>query len=336
VVVLFPTTAIASGLSIGGVVSAGSEIDSNPERLSGDTSNLDLVERLFIELSTTSSEDRHTVSSTLRAGAKKFHETDQEDTFVIDFSAAYHRLIVPHLILNLGVSGRDRTERGHQRDYARVGATGGLTLDWEPIRFRVGGGYHYFLYKPVDTLSSGTLSFNVGLVWQPTEIIRVTVGYYFGKKGYGQDRLEEQGLGLTVVPGEGRSDGGHTVSTSLDILTSFLTRLEVSWQRNESNSFGKSFSRLVARLAFTFSLPAEIFVSARTSVQRTTFDEGILIDPTLTVDDENRNTLELVISRDIVEWLGVEMRYSLYLQEFGGDDAEYQRHLIYAGLTAPF
>lgn len=333
---LLPTNAIASGLSVEGVVSAGSEIDSNPERLSGETSNLDLVERLFIELSTTSSEDRQSISGTLRAGAKKFHDTDEEDTFVVDFSAAYQRLIVPHLILNLGMSGRDRTERGHQRDYARVSASGGLTLDWEPIRLRVGAGYQYFLYKPVDTLSSGTVSLNVGLAWQPSEIIRLTVGYHFGKKGYGQGRLADQGLGLTVVSGEGRSDGGHTVSTRLDILTSFLTRLEVSWQRNESNSFGKSFSRLVARLGFTFSLPLEIFVSARTSIQRTTFDEGILIDPTLTVDDENRNTLELVASRDIVDWLGVELRYSLYLQEFGGDDAEYQRHLIYAGLTAPF
>ena len=331
-----PRSANGSGFSLEGIIKAGVEFDSNPERLNGDTTEADLVERLFLELGVDSSGPGQLISGTLRFGAKRFEEARDEDALVVDLAGNLQRQLWPATGLFVSLNGRDRTERGHIRDYTRADGQAGLFVSVGDVYLRAGPGLRYFLYKPDDTLSTRSLGGIFSFSWTPGEIVGIGLSYRYQVKTYAQDQLDQGDAGLFVVEGESRQDDDHTVGVTLDLKSSFLARLEFYFQQNLSNSFGKAFSRIIVRLGTTVSLPWEIYLTGRTSIQRTSFSEGVLIDPTFTVDDENRNTLELSLSRDIVDWLRVELRYSLYLQEFGGDDSSYERHLVFGGLASPF
>lgn len=324
--------AAASGLFFDTLIKAGLEVDTNARRLNGASTEPELLERFFLELGLGSSEDDHVIRGSLRVGAKHFHETGDEDAVVTDLSASLQRRLVGDFGALLQLSARDRTEHGHLRDYARIGAQVGLYVRPGSFDLRAGPLVGYFLYKPDSELSSGYLGAFVNAAWAISDVFTWSLSYTYQSRNYSQRRIEESSAGLVYNQDEAREDNSHTVGTSLRVQTAFLVRLDAYWQRNLSNSFGKPFSRIVARLSATVSLPWELYLNAQASIQRTTFDEGVLIDPTFTVDDENRNSFELGVSRSLLDWLGAEVRYSLYLQEFGGDEVDYERHLLYGGL----
>jgi hypothetical protein len=330
------SVARADDLSADGLVKTGIEIDTNPSRLSGASpaSETDVVERLYLELGLSSAQPAMGIGASARIGLKRFHETREEDALVADLSVGATRRLWDGGGLALSLSARHRGERGHIRDYVRLGAS--LALVWEPgpLRLRAGPEVGWFLYRPDPELSSTGPGAGFELGWQIVEAFRVQLGYRFQLRYYDQRQVASEAGTLRLVESAAREDVGHTGGLTFALETSFLARLELFVQRNDSNSFGKSLTRFGGRLATTFSLPGEVFLHGTASVQRTSFDDEVLIDPTFGVDDENRNAFEVSLSRDVWRWLGAEVRYSLYLQEFGGDDAAYERHLIYAGLVA--
>lgn len=326
----------AAALELDGEVKVGVEVDTNPQRLTGDGVDTDIVERLFLALELRDVSSHHALATAARIGGKRFGTTRDEDTFVVDLSGSFQRRLIPYTALFMSLSGRNRTERGHLRDYARAEGSAGLVFGPTEFQVRVGPTLRYFLYRPDDDLSSRGVGALASVSWDISDVFSLALGYRYLGKAYAQDQLEQTDAGLSVQVGSSREDDDHMGSLSLGVQTLILGRAEAFVERNDSNSFGKAFTRWVVRLGATIPLPGELYLDASGSIQRTVFDEAVLIDPTFTVDDENRNSMELVLTRDLTEWLRAELRYSLYTQEFGGDDEAYQRQLVFFGLASSF
>ena len=52
-----------------------------------------------------------------------------------------------------------------------------------------------------------------------------------------------------------------------------------------------------------------------------------------TIEDENRNSLKLLATRDLGEHWSVEARYALYASEFGSQPLSFHRQTAYLGLV---
>jgi hypothetical protein len=323
------------GLYLDGLVKVGLEADSNPDRLTGGGSDVDVVERLFVELSLVSRSVGQLVSGLVRLGAKHFHRTTDENAVVFDADGSFRRLLVPDFGFYVQLQARNRTERGHLRDYVRVGGYAGLFATAGRFSLSAAPSLSYFLYRPDGELSHVGVGAVGQVAWTPSDVVGAGLSYMFERRTYAQAQVVSDAVvGLTLAEESDRVDRTHLSAASLTLQLGFLTRLELLWQRNLSNSFGKAFSRLTGRVSVTAALPLELWATAQVSVQRTLFDDNVLVDPTFAIDEENRNAVALSVTGDLTNWLRWEARYNLYTQEFGGDDASYVRHLWYGGFVA--
>jgi hypothetical protein len=329
---LAPGALLASGLSFDTLVKLGLELDSNPQRLSGEGHETDVVERLFLDVDVRSTDPGQAIGGSLRLGAKRFEGTDDEDALVVDLTGVYQRRFSDTFGLSLRFAARDRTERGHVRDYLRLGLRAALVARTDDVVLSAGPSVGHFIYKPNGDLSYLSTGMFTTLAWHPLDELDITTTYSYGVRGYSQRQLANDLAGLRFAVDQAREDDVHTLGTTFGLRGNFIASLSIFWQRNLSNSYGKGLSRLIARFSGTFSLPLDLFLTTQASIQRTEFDDDFLIDPLTSVDDENRNSLVLSFSRDLTDWLQAEVRYSLFLQEFGGDDIDYERHLLYGGL----
>jgi hypothetical protein len=328
-------SAQGSGLEVSAVIKAGLESDSNPHRLSGEESDSDLVERFFLELSALGRAPRQVVMGTVRVGAKRFHDFSEEDALVVDVSGLARRHLSGPLGWIVGLSARNRLERGHVRDYLRASARTGPIFDFGVADLLLTPSAGYFLYRPDTDLSYFSVGGTARLGLRFVEALELGLSYTFADRDYREAVVVNEVTGLRLAEGDARQDDGHTLGLAVSFESSFVASLEVFWQRNVSNSFGKAYSRLVGRLSGAFALPLDLYFNLQLSAQRTTFEDAVLIDPTLAIDEDNRNAVVIAISQDIVDdWLRWEARYSLYLQAFGGDVPDYDRHLFFGGVAA--
>ncbi|MBN1944251.1 MAG: hypothetical protein JW797_01190 [Bradymonadales bacterium] len=331
---LTASQAAASGLLFSTLFKAGLEVDTNPQRLVGVTSDSDLVERFFLQADLDHQQPGQMQHGSIRLGGKRFYRTGDEDTLIADLSGTIWYRLFEGVAISSRLTVRDRTERGHIRDYARLGANLGLTFSFAGFHVRAGPAAGYFLYKPNPDLCSRSVGGFAETGYHPSASWSVGVSYSFTDRLYRQRQVFSSATGLRYDQDNARQDADHVVGASVAYNGPFMVNLDLYWQRNLSNSYGKRFSRFIGRLTGAFPLPWEFIANLQGSLQQTGFDEGVLVDPTFTVEDENRNSLVVAISRPITSWLRAEIRYSWYTQEFGGDESTYQRHLIYGGLIA--
>jgi hypothetical protein len=323
----------ADDLDVEAAVKAGVEADTNPRRLNGDGSAADVADRLFVEVNLAESSADQALSGGVQIGGKRYHQTGSESTLVVDGSGAYQRRLVGGLGAYVRILARDRLEAGHERDYARLTGRAGLSLRLEPITLSAGPLAEYFLYRPDADLSYLMAGVSAQVGWSPSDAVGVVASYSYGHRDYHEARILSDALGLRI--GEPlRGDEGHLAGLGASLDMGFVANLDLFVQRNDSNSYGSSFTRLSARGSATFSLPWRLFLTVQATVQRTLFDDQVLIDPTFSIDEEDRNSGVVALSGDLTDWLGWEVRYSLYTQAFGGDQADYLRHLVYGGLVA--
>jgi hypothetical protein len=124
--------------------------------------------------------------------------------------------------------------------------------------------------------------------------------------------------------------------------------LEVAWtgdrlwsagyqiEVNDSNSYGQSLVRQRVELGMTTETWAKVFLTARAALQLTSFLDPLLLardvnaQSFLTIDDENRNSLTLLLARDVTREWTVEARYAIYGNELS-DDVSFRRQTAYLG-----
>ena len=137
----------------------------------------------------------------------------------------------------------------------------------------------------------------------------------------------EDGAFVPYSDGRKRSDQYDAVQLSLRYQRTISARIGYQYGRNRSNSFGQELRRHGVEASVTVPLFWEVFLSGRAEVQRTRYQDRVLIDDFFFIDEDNRNNLAAALARPIGDGWEVEVRYNFFAQEFGAD-GEYGRQTI--------
>lgn len=340
-ILLSASAAVAHGPSV--ELEVGMEADSNPERAEGTQVGSDLLGRYFLQVDGLGISGRsQQLSASYRSGGKLYDAHPDENTLINSLQGRWTVLPLTEwdarwLFVYASASAKDRTEKGHRRDYFRGQASAGLGLDLGPFNLHGGGGVGRFLYKPDDQFSNSGPSVDAGISWAIADAWSADVGVSRAWRDYRTVRFVEttrQGGEVLADPeGAARRDGAMFVSAGVSYRGPVIVDAEGTWYGNDSNSYGQSLVRVGGSLSLTTPVVAGIFASARVGLQRTAYADPIFLDETLAVDDDNRNTVVIEVARSLLDDVGVVLRYSLYTQEFGTRETDYARQLFFLGLS---
>jgi hypothetical protein len=322
---------------------AGMEADSNPEREEGAQTAGGLLGRYFLRVDGLGVSGRsQQLSAAFRSGGKLYESHGSEDTVINALQARWTVLPLTEwearwLFVYLSGSAKDRTEKGHRRDYFRAQGGAGLGVNLGPVTLRTGAATGRFLYKPDARLSNVGPSVDAGASWRIDDAWSLDLGATRTFRDYRTVRfVETTRLGGEVLEdpdGRVRRDRAVFLSAGLSYRGPVIVDTVGTWYANESNSYGQSLVRLGGTLTLTSPLFAGIYGSVRLGLQRTEYADPIFLDETLAVDDDNRNTLVLELTRGLVDSVGIVLRYALYSQEFGTRETDYARQLLFVGLS---
>ncbi len=322
---------------------AGMEADSNPERAEGTDTAGGLLGRYFLRIDGVGVSGRsQQLSAGFRSGGKFYESHGSEDTLINALQARWTVLPLTEwdarwLFVYASASAKDRTEKGHRRDYFRAQAGAGLGVELGALTLHTGAAQGRFLYKPDGRLSNSGPSFDAGASWRIAEEWTLDLGATRALRDYRTVRFVEttRSGGEVLADGDGtlRRDRAIFLSGGLSYRGPVIVDAVGTWYANDSNSYGQSLVRLGGALTLTSPLFAGLYGSVRLGLQRTQYADPIFLDETLAVDDDNRNTLVLELARNLVDSVGVVLRYSLYAQEFGTRDTDYARQLFFVGLS---
>lgn len=102
----------------------------------------------------------------------------------------------------------------------------------------------------------------------------------------------------------------------------------------DSNSYGQSLIRQRITAAATMEVVSALYVSATATLQIDQYPEGVpnLVHQELTsLEDENRSSLQVLVTRALSTAWSVEARGALW-RDFGTAGASFARQLVYAGV----
>lgn len=322
----------------------GLESDSNPSREEGPNPRGDVLTRYFLKASYAAAvQPGQRASARLLSGGKLFERVDREDALLNQVDLSYTALPLwsleqRWLSLWARAGFKDRTERGSQRDYLRMASAAGLGGRWSWLNLSAGVGYGLFHYKPDGRLSSQglTLEAQASASWSDDWLLALS--WSQAQRGFAAPRFVQRASGDVVAQEERpRQDEVTAASASVTWRGPVILGLSATLLENQSNSYGQALRRYGGTLLLTAPLPWEIFVSARLGLLRTFFADRIfIIDDTLSINEENRNTLVIEVERPLWGALGLSASYSLYTQEFGASDADYLRQLLFAGVGVDY
>lgn len=334
-VLLFPTKANTQELKAS--LRTGVEYDDNVNRESVDP-DAGFLTRYFATLGVFSRPfTKSRITFNAKHGGKFFFENRQAnaDTLVTQLSLGFQHQIIPEIGVDTTIDMKDRTERVPLRDYNRGGAGVGMSFSLGDLRLRAGGAYRYFAFKPNPSSGSSNLEAKLNAVWSPTEAITLSAGYTFAQRFFETNRFIQDGNEIKIDEDLVRRDNFHSVFVQGRYSGAFIASLSYALSLNTSNSFGQELLRHSVSGSATFPLLWDFFATVKLELQRTTYQDPVLIDASFFVDEDNRNAVVASLARSIGDQWEAELRYSLFLQEFGvGED--YNRQTIFLAFAFLF
>ncbi len=307
----------------------GIEYDDNVNRESTAPS-AGFLARYFGTLRVSQPFSRSRITFNAKHGGKFFIENQnaKADTLVTLLSLGLQHQLIAELGMDATIDMKDRTERVPLRDYNRGGVGLGATLTLGKMRLRAGGAYRYFAFKPNPTAGSSNIEAKLNAVWTPSERLTLSGGYNFTQRFFENDRFIQDGNEIKVDEGSVRRDDFHSIFVQGRYAASFIATVSYALSLNTSNSFGQKLLRHGINASATVPLPWDFFATLKLELQRTTYEDPVLIDASFIVDEDNRNAIVASFARSFGEQWEAELRYSLFLQEFGvGED--YNRQTVF-------
>jgi hypothetical protein len=327
--------ATAQDQFVSGGVRAGAEFDTNANRLEGDDADADGLARYFATLALQArAGQRGALSLDVNHGGKFFVEQVEADTLLTQITLGYRHRLGGGFGAWTNFDIRDRTERVSLRDYNRGGLAGGLEATFGDVFGRVGAGWRYFAYKPSPEFSSSNIEGTMNAGWRFHPRWMATVGYTLAQRDFDTPRLivdPEDDVGIVETDTE-REDLFHFAQVGAEYRGVVIAQAQYALAINRSNSFGQALTRHALEFTLTAGLFWELLASAQLGLQRTSYADPVLIDASFIIDEDNRNALIASLARPFLDNWEVEVRYALYLQEFGvGSDYSRQTVMLAVG-----
>lgn len=332
-------------------VRLGTEHDDNALRTTVDPQQ-DWLTRYFasLDLALRNPGDRSIVALSMSQGGKLFLEQNSADMLLTQASLSWQKFLPTssQLFTRLTLDFKDRTERRSLQDYYRAGGmwgVGGRPLPRLLLDAR--GGVRTFAFKPNPAASSRGFAANMSARLSLPAQLSLVTSYSWTQRRFAlpmQERVFPESPDGTSIDGDQvylepgdrvRQDLFHAWTSSIAWQGPLLADLTYTWSLNRSNSYGQDLQRHNIGLSLTASLPWKFFCAGRIELQRTRYDDPILLDANFIIDEDNRNMGTLSLVRTIAGGWETELRSSIYLQEFGGVD-DYSRRTIMLALGHQF
>jgi hypothetical protein len=218
------------------------------------------------------------------------------------------------------------------------------------------GGYRLFHYKPDPKFDwQGE---HVGLVYQGTlwrgdpdrdddaASIDLGASYRVERRGYDttartsacadQESPDPNCSGGTDLE---RADLNHALALEAVYTGRRVYSARYELQVNDSNSFGETLVRQRLRLGFTTELFSDLYMTAEATALLYVYLDPLLLlrdEQTLTfvsIDEENRNSLSVHLSRPLGRAWALEGRYAIYSNEFTNQELTFRRQTGYLGVV---
>lgn len=319
----------------------GLEYDDNPHRLEADDreargeSGAPLTRYLVSGDIVTDMGPSGQVSASVDQGAKLFYGERDANTVLTELRTAGTWRPGGQLFLQLRADVKDRTESGEfRRDYTRGGAGVRLGRSFGPVRGWGHGGWRFLAFKPSPQSSHRGPRIGAGGRWQARNDLHVDASWARTWRAYSMtawevidDRFVPVGDGVT------RADEYDVWQLAVRHQRRINAGLRIQYAKNRSNSHGQQMRRVGLEASLTVPVMWDIFVSARGEIQRGRYEDPVIVDDVLQLDEDHRNAVVTAISRPLSDRWDIELRHSLFTQEFGAG-REYRRQTVALGVRA--
>jgi hypothetical protein len=350
---------------------AGSEIDTNPHRVSA--AAMETYDPLPAAVARAGARfslawrptPGRVVTASAVAAAKKFIGADDaaaEDVAVLTGDLRYDaRVADKPLVWGARLSCYDALERddgpGGSADHDFRTGDGALTLGLageHAQRVTLALGYRVFDYKPDARYDFA--GEHVQLEWRrsfepddaddgaPEDAGSWDVAAWYGlaRRGYDGEAYANVCAPDTelclIGTGHARVDLAHDAGAEVTYTGERIYSARYQAVALLSNSFGQSLVRHRLQLSATSELWWSVFVTASVVVQLNQFVDSLLLERNtgeLTIEDENRNAFTLHATRELgtgAHW-AIEARYGFYSNEFATQTLRFRRQTAYLGLV---
>lgn len=317
----------------------GLEHDDNIGRAEDDRAQADFLTRYFATLDTSHGVGTSArLAAGLRLGGKRFFEQRDADSLLTQIDLSYSQRLATFATAGaFAVSAeadlKDLSERLSRRDYNRGGGRLAGVLSLGDLRLSLGGAWRYFAFKPRPNSSSHGPQFDLGARYFVGDHVVLDASYVLARRLSDSPVLVlEPPHDIVSLSTRPRRDTFHAARAGVGYRGPLYADLHYTLAINTSNSYGQQLLRHSVDVMVTAPLVWQTLVSLRGELQRTTYTDPVLVDEQFVVDEENRNALIVSLARPLVGDWEVELRYSLYLQEFGvGGQYSRQTFLVALG-----
>lgn len=247
----------------------------------------------------------------------------------------------------------DADPAGERRDFRSLAPMLELrTALSDSVDLGVAGGYRWLLFKPDRDFDFNGPTGGVNLRWlHDTESgadwearAGAAIEYRgFAGPAYVGNCSSPDGL---PCPGPAmRTDDFLVAQADLTRTGRVLLAAGYAFNYNGSNSFGQTLIRHVAIARVATALPLGLYLAARADLSFVFYRDSIPVaktadmtpmisgKPFVNIEDENRSSVRIDLSRDISERLRALLRYTFYANELGSSVGTYRRQTLLLSLA---
>ena len=239
-----------------------------------------------------------------------------------------------------------------QRDFRSLAPT--AQLGWIPapgFDLSLAGGYRSFVFKPDrdDDFSAPTAAIELRWTRPADEDADWEVGTgaayeyrRFGGPALVTDCPPSVPAGLACSGPDQRDDQFLMTHLELQRVGHVLIGAGYAFHLNLSNSYGQTVMRHFVTARFATSLPGSLTLAARAELLYAHYPQGTPIGAVAvgnsfssveSIEDENRSSVRVDLSRGLTEHLRLVARYTFYANELGNPSISYQRQTLLLSVT---
>jgi hypothetical protein len=218
----------------------------------------------------------------------------------------------------------------------------------ESVELGATGGYRWLLFKPDRDFDFNGPTAGVNLHWlHDTETgsdWEARAGAALEHRGFaGPALIGNCGSDHLPCPGPAiRTDQFLMAQADVTRTGRVLLSLGYAFHYNDSNSFGETVTRHIAIARVAGALPLGLYLAARAELLFAFYRDQVPVAlmtggrPFVNIEDENRSSARVDLSRDIGDNLRALLRYTFYANELGNSAGTYRRHTLLLSLAFVF
>lgn len=309
----------------------------------------------------------HQVALSTTVATKVFTNGDArgEDVAVIDSGAAWRKPLDPRWAVAVTAGYYDAFQRDvptmndvlDRRDFRSITPTMRLSRTvGDSVDVGVGGGYRLFTFKPDHSYDFQSPTAVLDARWARETAdgaadweVALRAGYerrlFEGRQLVENTTCNTAPACAPITGPEGRLD--DFLTSALDVARTGRVLMGAGYglQVNSSNSFGESVLRHVVTARFAAALPLDLYLAARIEILIARYSDQVYVaqtgmdaaKPWVTIEDENRNSARVELSRNLGDRLQLIARYTFYANELSrNNDVSYRRQTALLSLSFNF